>query len=48
MSHPLINRSPDLKKLRDEGYCLETRWLLLVHGVPYVNTRREVRRGTSS
>lgn len=46
MSHRLINRSPDLKKLRDEGYNLELRsGHLLVNDVPYVNTRREVQRG---
>jgi len=47
MSHPLISRSTDLKKLRDEGYDLEIRaGHLLVKDVPYVNARREVRRGT--
>jgi hypothetical protein len=47
MSHPLINRSPDLKKLQNEGYELEIRsGFLLVKGVPYVNGRKEVRRGT--
>jgi hypothetical protein len=47
MSHPLINRSPDLKKLQDEGYNLEIRCgFLLMKDVPYVNSRKEVRRGT--
>lgn len=46
MSHPLISRSPDLKKLRDEGYSVEIRHdHLLVKDVPYVNARREVKRG---
>lgn len=47
MSHRLINRSPDLKRLRDEGYDLEIRsGFLLVKSIPYVNSRKEVRRGT--
>jgi ThiF family len=46
MSHQLINRSPDLKRLQDEGYDLEIRsGFLLVKDVPYVNSRREVKRG---
>lgn len=46
MSHPLIGRSPDLKRLRDEGYNLEIQHdHLLVKDVPYVNSRREVKRG---
>jgi hypothetical protein len=46
MSQQLINRSPDLKKLRDEGYDVEIRSShLLVKDVPYVNARREVKRG---
>lgn len=48
MSHPLINRSPDLKKLQDEGYDIQV-WpgsgFLLVKDVPYVNASREVKRG---
>ena len=47
MSHQLINRSVDLKQLRDEGYNLEIRSsYLLVKDVPYVNSKKEVRRGT--
>jgi len=47
MSHKLINRSPDLKKLRDDGYGLETRGAyLLVHDVPYVNASKEIKFGT--
>lgn len=46
MSHALISRSPDLKRLRDEGYDITVRaGYLLVKRVPYVNARREVRRG---
>ncbi len=47
MSHRLINRSPDLKQLRDEGYDIEIRsGHLLVKGVPYVNTQKQLKRGT--
>lgn len=47
MSLRLINRSPDLKKLRDDGYDIEIRsGHLLVKGVPYVNSKREIKRGT--
>lgn len=46
MSHQLINRSPDLKRLRDEGYDIEVKsGYLLVKSVPYVNSKKEVRRG---
>lgn len=48
MSQKLISRNPDLKRLRDEGYEVEisTANYLLIHNVPYVNSRREVCRGT--
>jgi len=47
MSHPLISRSWDLQKLQNEGYELEIKSaFLLVRGVPYVNSRKEVQRGT--
>ena len=46
MSEKLINRSPDLKRLRDEGYEVEVRHgHLIIHSVPYVNSRREVSLG---
>jgi hypothetical protein len=46
MSHQLISHSPDLKRLRDEGYELEVRNnYLLVRNVPYVNASKEVRFG---
>jgi uncharacterized protein DUF6791/ThiF family protein len=46
MSPQPINRSPDLKRLRDEGYDIEIRaGYLLVKDVPYVNASRQVRRG---
>jgi hypothetical protein len=47
MSHLLISHSPDLKRLRDEGYDLEIRsGYLLVKDVPYVNSSKEVKHGT--
>lgn len=46
MSQQLISRSPDLKRLRDEGYEVEIRSnYLLVGHVPYVNANREVKFG---
>lgn len=46
MSHKLISRSPDLKRLRDEGYEIEIKdAYLLVHSVPYVNTKKEISSG---
>lgn len=45
MSHVLINRNADLKKLRDEGYDVEViNAHLFVHGVPYVNSDGEIVR----
>jgi len=47
MSQRLIDRSPDLRKLRDEGFDIEIRSsFLLVRNVPYVNAKAEVRVGT--
>lgn len=47
MSQQLISRSPDLQRLRDEGYDVEVRSsYLLVKNVPYVNFNREVKLGT--
>ena len=47
MSHKLINHSPDLKKLQDEGFELEIKGgYLLVGNVPYVNSRKEIAYGT--
>jgi hypothetical protein len=46
MSRPLIDRSPDLKRLRDEGYDIQ-----IIHGyvvlrdVPYLNAQHEIKRG---
>ena len=47
MSQELISRSPDLKRLRDEGLQLEVRdGLLLVHGLPYVDSAQQIQYGT--
>jgi hypothetical protein len=47
MSARLISRSPDLKRLRDEGYELAIREsYLLVSHVPYVTPERAVAYGT--
>lgn len=47
MSQQLINLSPDLKRLRDEGFEVEIRsgYLLISH-VPYVNSNKEIKYGT--
>jgi hypothetical protein len=46
MSHQLISRSTDLKRLRDDGYDIEVKsGHLLVKDVPYVNFNKEVKRG---
>jgi ThiF family len=48
MSQQLINRSSDLRKLRDDGYEIEIRAnnYLLIHGVPYLNSNKEIKKGT--
>lgn len=47
MSQQLINHSPDLKRLRDEGYEIEVRGgYLLTHHIPYVNQKMEVKFGS--
>lgn len=46
MSQRPIDRSPDLKRLRDEGYNILVRdAYLLMRDVPYVNAAREIKRG---
>jgi len=41
-----INRSPDLKRLRDEGYEIEVKnGHLIVHNIPYVNSNRKIKYG---
>lgn len=47
MSQRPINRSPDLKRLRDEGYDIELRaGYLIVRDIPYLNAKRAVKRGS--
>lgn len=46
MSEQLINRSPDLKALKDEGYEVEVvDGHLVVHSVPYVSARCQIKLG---
>jgi len=46
MSLKLINHSPDLKRLRDEGYFIQIQGaLLLLREVPYLNAQRQVQIG---
>ena len=46
MSRLLISRNPQLQRLIDEGYEIEIRsGYLLIHSVPYVNSKKEVVRG---
>jgi hypothetical protein len=46
MSQQLINRSRDLKRLRDKGYDVDIKAnYLLVKNVPYVNSKKEVKFG---
>lgn len=48
MSARLVSLNPDLKRLRDEGYEIEISpsGFVLLHNVPYVNSRRQIARGT--
>jgi hypothetical protein len=47
MSLPLTNRNPDLVRLVEDGYELAIRHNhLVITGVPYVNSKGEVRLGT--
>ena len=46
MSQQLISLSPDLKRLRDEGYEIQVcGGYLLAHHIPYVNSSRQVKFG---
>ncbi len=46
MLQNLISRSADLKKLRDEGFEVEVKdAYLLVHNIPYVNSKKEIAYG---
>jgi hypothetical protein len=46
MSQKLFDRNPDLRKLREEGYAVQTRGGFLVMLVPYVDLKGEVRLGS--
>lgn len=47
MQQQLINHSPDLKRLEDEGYQLEVcGGHLQVHHIPYLNSIKEIKYGT--
>jgi hypothetical protein len=47
MSRELLNRSADLKRLRDEGYFVRIQGgFLVMREVPYVTAQREVKMGT--
>lgn len=46
MLHPLIARNADLRRLHDEGFEIEIHGaFIVIRSVPYLNSRREVRRG---
>lgn len=46
MLQPLINRSPDLKSLMDDGYEIDIMsGHLVIFNVPYVNGQKQVKRG---
>jgi hypothetical protein len=46
MSRRLFDLSPDLKRLRDEGFNVEARnGFLIMRDVPYVNSNREIKKG---
>src|ERR1019366_4971707 len=47
MQPQLISHSPDLQRLLDDGYQLEICGAhLLVHHIPYLNSKLEVKYGT--
>lgn len=47
MSQKLFSLSPDLKRLRDEGYFVQIKGgFLIMHEVPYVDAQRQVRAGS--
>jgi hypothetical protein len=46
MSQKPVDRNPDLRRLRDEGYNVQVRdGYLVVSDIPYVDSQRSVRRG---
>lgn len=46
MSQKLFDHNADLRKLREEGYAVQTRGGFLAMRVPYVNEKREIKVGT--
>lgn len=47
MSVQLINHSPDIKRLRDEGYSVDCHHgVLVINDIPYVNSKKEICSGT--
>jgi len=47
MSQQLINLSPDLKRLRDEGYEIEVcGGYLLIHHIPFVDHNKQIQYGS--
>lgn len=48
MSQKLVDRSPDLKRLRDEGYDVQVVGKgthLRVGSIPFVNAERQIKKG---
>ena len=47
MLHKLIDHSPDLKRLRDEGYELQIKHShILIGSIPYLNSDKQICLGT--
>src|SRR5438105_203319 len=47
MSQRIINLSPELKRLRDEGFGVDVRGgCLIVHPLPYVTSKCQIAHGT--
>lgn len=48
MQQQLINHNSDLAKLKAKGYEMEVKGgqYLLVHQIPFVNTKKEIKEGT--
>jgi molybdopterin/thiamine biosynthesis adenylyltransferase len=46
MQHQVINLSPDLKQIRDEGYEIEIKGgYVCIHHIPYVTKEKEIKYG---
>jgi len=47
MTTHLIEKNPDLRQLRDEGYEIEVSGgFLIIHHIPYLNSQRVIMFGT--